>query len=167
MFAIFLPKVFSKFSEVYPTSGHVEENVREFFETYKIDSHHCAVELYTFATAIKLYNFDTVKNKTDRTDYGEVSDEFSDDTEDTDDEHGVDMQDKHQTFMDCLSVLTNSRYKLIDAYPTLIQVYSIALAIVRTSCSAERSISTLRHVKTKLLFTLLQGRLEGWILMSI
>ena len=81
----FLPKAFSKFSEVYPTTGHVEENVRVFFETYEIDSHHFDVELYSLATAIKLFNFDTVKSKTDRTEYGEVSDEFSDSTEDTDD----------------------------------------------------------------------------------
>ena len=108
LFAIFLPKAFSKFSEVYPTTGHVEENVRGFFETYKIDSHRFAVELYSFATAIKLFNFDTVKSKTDRTEYGEVSDVFSDSTEDTDDEYGVDMHGKHQTFIDSLSVLTNS-----------------------------------------------------------
>ena len=35
-FAIFSPKAFSTFSEVYPTTGHVEENVRKFCETYKI-----------------------------------------------------------------------------------------------------------------------------------
>ena len=42
-FAIFSPKMFTTFSEVYPTTGHVEEvrNVRKFFETYKTDSHCC------------------------------------------------------------------------------------------------------------------------------
>ena len=105
-FAIFSPKVFSTFSEVYPTTGHVEENVRKFCETHKIDSHHCAVELYSFAVVFKLFNFDTV--------------EFSDSTKDTADEYGVDMQGKYQTFADCLSVLTDSRYKLSDAYPTLV-----------------------------------------------
>ena len=44
--AVFSPKVFSIFSEVYPTTGHVEVNVRKFYETYKIDSHRYAVELY-------------------------------------------------------------------------------------------------------------------------
>ena len=82
--------------------------------------HRCAIELYSFATAFKLFKFDTVENKTDHTDYGDVSDEFSESTEDTDDEYGVDVQDKHQTFIDCLSVLTDSRYKLIDAYSTLV-----------------------------------------------
>ena len=114
--AIFSPKVFSTFSEFYPTTGHVEENVRKFHETYKIDSHHCAVKLYILAITFKLFNFDTVENKTDHVDYSDVSDEFSDSTEDMDDKYGVDIQDKHQTFVDCLSVLTDSRYKLIDAY---------------------------------------------------
>ena len=85
-FSIFSPKAFSTFSEVYPTTGHVEENVKEFCETYKIDSHRCAVGLYSFATAFKIFNFDTVENKTDHADYGDVSDEFSDSIEDTDDE---------------------------------------------------------------------------------
>ena len=119
-FAIFSPKVFSTFSEVYPTTGNVEENVRKFCETHKIDSHHCAVELYSFAVVFKLFNFDTVENKTDNADYSDVNDEFSDSTKDTADEYGVDMQGKYQTFADCLSVLTDSRYKLSDAYPTLV-----------------------------------------------
>ena len=96
------------------------------------------MKLYSFATAFKLFNFDTVENKTDHADYGDVSDEFSDSTEDTDDKYGVDVQDKHHTFVDCLSALTDSRCKLIDVYPTLDRVCSIALTIPITSCSAER-----------------------------
>ena len=138
MFAIFSPKASSTFSEVYPTTGHIEENVRKFCETYNIDSHRCVFELYSLATASKLFNFDTVENETDHIDYGDISDEFSDSAEDTDDEYGVDVQDKYQTFVDCLSVLTGSRYKLIDTDPTLVRVYSIELAIPITSCSAER-----------------------------
>ena len=44
-FAIFSPKAFSTFSKVYPATGHVEENVKKFCETYKIDSHRCAVAI--------------------------------------------------------------------------------------------------------------------------
>ena len=77
------------------------------------------------------------------------------------------MQDKHQTFLGCLPVLTDSRYKLIDPYPTLVRVYSIALAMPITSCSAERSFSTLKHVKTKIRSSMLQGRLEGLMLISV
>ena len=60
------------------------------------------------------------------------------------------MHGKHQIFVDCLSVLTDSRKKLIDAYPTLVRVYSLALEIPITFCSAERSFSTLKRVKTRL-----------------
>ena len=103
-FAVFSPKVFFNFSELNPTTGHVEENVKKFCDTYKISS-----ELCSFTTALKLFNFDTVENKTDYADYGDFSDEFADSTENTDNEYGVDMQDKHQTFADCLSVFTDSR----------------------------------------------------------
>ena len=123
--------------------------------------------LLNFTSAFELLNFDTVKNKTNHVDYSDANDEFSDSTEDTDVEYGVDMQDKHQTFLDCLPVLTDSRYKLIDPYPTLVRVYSIALAMPITSCSAERSFSTLKHVKTRIRSSMLQGRLEGLMLISV
>ena len=87
----------------------------KFCETQKIDSHCCPVELYSFATAFKLFNFYSVENKTDHANYGDVSDEFSSSTENTDDECRVDLQDKHKIFVDCLSVLTGSKSKLIHA----------------------------------------------------
>lgn len=118
-FAIFSPNIFSIFSEVYPTTGHFEENVRKFCETYKIDSHCSTVEIYSFATAFKLFNFDTVENKNDHADYGDVSDEFADSTENMDNEYGGDMQGKCQTFVNCLSVLTDLRYKLTCIQPSL------------------------------------------------
>ena len=42
------------------------------------------------------------------------------------------MQDKHQTLSIACQFLRYSRYKLIDACPTLVQVYSTALAIPST-----------------------------------
>ena len=44
MLAFFLPKAFSTFSEIYPTTGHVQENVKSFVK-HKIDLHHCPIEL--------------------------------------------------------------------------------------------------------------------------
>ena len=129
--------------------------------------HRCAVELHSFATAFKLFNFDITENKTDHADYSDLSDEFSDRIENTDDEYGVDTQDKHQTFVDYLLVLTDSRYELIDTYPVLVQVYSTALTIPITTCCAEHSFSTLKRIKTRLRSSMLQDRLEGLMLMSI
>ena len=141
---------------------NIKENVRKFCETYKIDLHHCAVELYSFATAFKLFNFDTNENKTDHADYSDVSDKFSDSTEDTDDEY-----EEHQTFIDFLSVLTDSIYKLIDSYPTLVRVYYIVLVILITYSSGERSFSTLKCVKARIRSSMLEDRLEGLMLTSI
>ena len=83
------------------------------------------------------------------------------------DEDVLEDDNNHRTFIDILSILTNKQYQLIDAYPTLVRVYAIALAIPITSCSAERSFSTLKRVKTRLRSSMLQERLEGLLLMSI
>ena len=83
------------------------------------------------------------------------------------DEDVLEDDNNHHTFIDCLSILTNKQYQLIDAYPTLVRVYAIALAIPITSCSAEQSFSTLKRVKTRLRSSMLQERLEGLLLMSI
>ena len=45
--------------------------------------------------------------------------------------------------------LTHSQYHLVDAYP-LCQVYSIAVPIPISSCTAERSFSVLKRVKSRL-----------------
>ena len=89
--AFFLPKAFFTFSEIYPTTGHVQENVKKFCKTQNWFAS-LSYWTYSFATAFKLYNFDIVENKNDHADYGHVSDEFSGSTEDTDDEYGVDLQ---------------------------------------------------------------------------
>ena len=83
------------------------------------------------------------------------------------DEDVLEDDNNHRTFIDCLSILTNKQYQLIGAYPTLVRVYAIALVIPITSCSAERSFSTLKRVKTRLRSSMLQERLEGLLLMSI
>ena len=77
------------------------------------------------------------------------------------------MQNKHQTLIDCLPVLNNSKYKLIGVYTTLVRGYSIPLAIPIISCSAERSFSTLKHVLTRSRSSMLQVRLKGLRLMAI
>ena len=84
-------------------------------------------------------------------------------------ENKPDVESSHEqrTFLDCLSILTNEQYQLVDAYPTLVRVYAIASAIPITSCSAERSFSTLKRVKTRLRSSMLQDRLESLLLMSI
>ena len=164
-FAIFFsPSAFSVFFERYPTTSHVEVKVRKFCNNYKIDSHRCAAELFSFAKVLEDFDLEVVEKK------AEVNEDFSEQETDLDIEIGNDISEssgKSRTFIDCLSILTDSNYKLIDAYPTLVRVYAIAVAIPITSCSAERSFSTLKRVKIRLRSTMLQERLEGLMLMSI
>ena len=54
-----------------------------------------------------------------------------------DDDNSSVSGSKHETFLDCLAILFNNEYKLIDAYPTLCRVYAIAIAIPVTSATAE------------------------------
>lgn len=136
-FAIFSPSAFPSISG----TREIKEKIQKFCKTYKIDSHRCAAELFSFAKAFENFNFDFIENK------GDICISDSEDNED----EIEDTNDKTQkTFIDCLSLLTDSKYQLINAYPILVRVYSIAVAIPVTSCSAERSFSTLKHIKSRL-----------------
>ena len=55
-FSVFSPKAFSTFSDRFPTTVDVEQHIREFCKTYGIDSHQCAKELFSFASAFKLHS---------------------------------------------------------------------------------------------------------------
>ena len=103
----------------------------------------------------------------DFNDNGFQSDISDSDYSDYDYEIKENEKDCDKSFMDCLKLLTNKKYRLIDAYPTFVRVYGISDAIPITSCSAERSFSTLKRVKTRLRSTMSQDRLEGLLLMSI
>ena len=164
-FSIFSPRAFPTFFTDYPTTNHVEDKVREFCDTYKIDVHRCAAELFSFAKVFEDFDLGLIQNKSQTIYLDSDIDCLSDDEVEIDDEE--DPSGEFKSFIDCLSVLTNKSYMLIDAYPNLVRVYSIAVAIPITSCSAERSFSTLKRVKTRLRSSMLQERLEGLLLMSI
>lgn len=161
-FTIFSPRSFTKFFEIYPTTSHVEAKIREFCQTYKIDSYRCAAELFSFAKVFGNFDLTVIENKAEIA--VEDSDHYYSDSDGDDDDE--ESSTKSQTFIDCLSVLTNKSYNLVDAYPTLVRVYSIAIAIPITSCSAERCFSTLKRIKSRLRSSMLQDRLEGLMLMS-
>ena len=55
----------------------------------------------------------------------------------------------------------------MDAFPELSKAYSIALAIPISSCTAERSFSALKRVKTRLRSTMMQERLDGLLLIAV
>ena len=66
-----------------------------------------------------------------------------------------------------LSRPSHPDYHLVDAYPTLCQVYAIAVVIPISSATAERSFSVLKRVKTRIRSSMLQGRLEVLLLMAV
>ena len=76
-------------------------------------------------------------------------------------------QKKKPYYYDALKILADPEYHLIGAYPSLYKVYAIAVAIPVSSCSAERSFSVLKRVKSRLRSTMLQERLSSLLLMAI
>ena len=167
-FTVFSPRSFSSFYKTYPTTVHVERKVAKFCKTYGIDSNLCAKELFSFAGAFeKLISSEKPYDFNDKGFQSDSSDSDYSDYSDCDYEIEENEKDCDKSFMDCLKLLTHKKYRLIDAYPTLVRVYAISVAIPITSCSAERSFSTLKRVKTRLRSTMSQNRLEGLLLMSI
>ena len=71
------------------------------------------------------------------------------------------------SFIGALHILCNEMYHLKDAFPELCKVYAIISAIPISSCTAERSFSALKRVKTRLRSTMVQERLEGLLLLSV
>ena len=71
------------------------------------------------------------------------------------------------SFLEALNILLHPDYHLIDAYPTLCQVYAISVGIPISSATAERSFSALKRVKTRIRSSMLQGRLEALLLMAV
>ena len=89
------------------------------------------------------------------------------DDRDTTDGTGALSTNSNPSYHDALRLLTYPQYHLVDAYPLLCQVYSIALAIPISSCTAEISFSVLKRVKPQLRPMMLQERLEFLLLMAI
>ena len=70
-------------------------------------------------------------------------------------------------YQDALNLLADKKYHLIDAYPLLYKAYTIDVAIPISSCSAERSFSVLKRIKSRLRATMPQDRLEPLLHMAI
>ena len=71
------------------------------------------------------------------------------------------------SFLDALNLLCNPTYHLYDAFLEVCKIYSIAIAIPISTCTAERSFSALKRIKTRLRSTMAQERLEDLLMMSV
>ena len=119
--------------------------------------------------------FDKFKSFYEESEQGEQSVSISDDDECKDKEETEQTAtddicgeiDGMHTISIALSILCNPQYHLLDAFSELCKLYSIAVAIPVSSCTAERSFSALKRVKTRLRSTMVQERLEGLMLMAV
>ena len=93
-FAIFSPKIFPTFLEIYPTTVQVKENVIKFCETYKIDPNRCAAE------HLKHFNLNLIERKS--TDF-DISDEEYSNSDSSEEEDEIAEKREDKTFADCLS----------------------------------------------------------------
>ena len=124
-FSVFSPSGFGSFTDLYPSVHCVQQSIKSFCQLYGIDLYRCANELYSFASVFHKFKIVPVADES-KEDFSSVI------------ESGevMETETKQHTFIDCLKLLTNQTYKLVDAYPTLCRAYGIAVAIPATSCTA-------------------------------
>eukprot|EP00731_Ephydatia_muelleri_P009420 Em0005g6a len=148
-------------------------NVAEFCDKFQLNSNQCLQELLSFAAVYD--RFHTPSSTSHRMDVEDITltDLLSDETND-DGTTGVDQQTDpvdqvlaNWSFLDALNLLCNPAYHLYDAFPEVCKIYSIAVAIPISTCSAERSFSALKRIKTRLRSTTTQERLEDLLMMSV
>eukprot|EP00794_Sanderia_malayensis_P013731 gene13731-15163_t len=169
------------------------EALQEFCETYKLDCHRCADELFSFFKTFSKFNRvcpndDEGYSASDDDDNGDDDDSLESlndgeahteaemtgnagkETTGLPTDQKRDKQQKRMrppSFIDALAILCHPEYMLIDAYPTLCQVYSIAVAVPVSSATAERSFSALKRVKTRIRSSMIQERLESLLAMTV
>ena len=71
------------------------------------------------------------------------------------------------SFLDAINLLCNPTYHPYDAFPEVCKIYSIPVATPISTCTAERSFSALKRIKTRLRSTTTQERLEDLLMMSV
>ena len=172
--AMFSPSGFPELVKNFQTAHDLEANINSFCTTYRINPSRCAEELFTFAPSFRMFNRSIFakESKEDVHDVdGSDSQQQYDENDDLDSDHDDEIDEAIRaneaalnkdvpSFVEALKILSHPDYHLVDAYPTLCQVYAIAVAIPISSATAERSFSALKRVKTRIRSSMLQGRLE-------
>ena len=70
--------------------------------------------------------------------------------------------------VDAFAILCHQDYKVVDAFPTLCQLYSIAVPVpIGSSTSTEMSFSALKRIKMLIRSGMIQERLEFLLAMTI
>ena len=183
-FSLFAPSRFPHLLQLYKASPDLQKALGSFCQTYKLDCYRCADEPLSFFKTFQ--KFSRAFQDEDDTDAVSSDDDESDDVfaqadnfMDEDHAHvrgarvvdadtemtctlAVETVDEKQrrtrppSFLVALAILCHPDYKLVDAYPTLCQVYSIAVAVPVSSTTAERSFSELKRIKTRIRSSMIQ-----------
>ncbi|KAL5505190.1 hypothetical protein EMCRGX_G006585 [Ephydatia muelleri] len=171
--ALFAPGNFTDLVKSGKSAQDLHCNVAEFCDKFQLNSNQCLQELLSFSAVYD--RFHTPSSTSHRMDVEDITltDLLSDETND-DGTTGVDQQTDpadqvlaNWSFLDALNLLCNPAYHLYDAFPEVCKIYSIAVAIPISTCSAERSFSALKRIKTRLRSTTTQERLEDLLMMSV
>eukprot|EP00794_Sanderia_malayensis_P004362 gene4362-4941_t len=192
-FSLFAPSRFPQLLQQYTTFCDLQEALQEFCETYKLDCHRCADELFSFFQTFSKFNRvcpndDEGYSASDDDDNGDDDDSLESlndgeahteaemtgnagkEATGTPTDQKRDKQQRRMrppSFIDALAILCHPEYMLIDAYPMLCQVYAIAVAVPVSSTTAERSFSALKRVKTRIRSSMIQERLESLLAMTV
>ena len=156
--SLFSPNQFPRISKRHSTAHDLKLDILPFSENYGIDADECASGLFSFASTFQKLKPNVIKFK-------EVYESEGDETDDPDIVDAGVLSNK-PSFYDALRLLTHPQYHLVDAYPLFCQVYSIAVTIPISSCTAERSFSVLMCRVTITIHNA-AGTLESLLFMGI
>ena len=163
--SLFSPKHFASILDSYKSSEELANSISAFCRNYNIDSVECARELFNFAATFKKLNrvIPEGEKEEDEINIGEDEEEGYDETDgERPVEEGEERDEKSSdSYHHALKVLAN------PTYPLLYKVYAIALAIPISSCTAERTFSFLKRVKSRLRSTMEQERLEALLIIAV
>ena len=174
--AIFAPSNFSDLVKSGKTAKDLHCTVAEFCDKFHLNTSQCLQELLSFAAVYHRFHSGIPTSTCPKDDL--LSDDAGDDGIEEEDEEvqrtsstsssaNPDQVLVNWSFLETLHLLCNPTYHLYDAFPEVCKVYSIAVAIPISTCTAERSFSALKRVKTRLRSTMTQERLEDLLMMTV
>ena len=176
-FCLFAPTRFSKLVKNFRTTHDLQPCLNTFCEIYSLDAFRCADKPFNLARSFKKLDYTTISSsvednqeeKNDRENdkfpaqcFDEMV-QMTNGTSDSSDDNENETQTKQKvpSFTETPVVLCRNEYSLVDAYPVLGQVYSIAVAFPLSTATALCSISVLKRMKTAIRSSVVQERLKS------
>ena len=169
MLSVFHPSNFSVLVKTGTIVCDLIPTVTPFCERYHLDFIKCAEELLCFSRVYSQFFCTPQNSPIDVSDEDDAIEAEENENIEEIEEKGESIQSTNNasSFTTALYILCNETYHLKDAFPELCKVYGIICAIPISSCTAERSFSVMKRVKTRLRSMMVQERLEGLLLMSV